>query len=149
MLIHNNGNASKEEICIFNKEAIYMGMEKQPFSQCRQIKHGTYPEYLEKCLTSFAEESSQGQSMGPGTKRYCFLNCVECAFRMLATSGGHISVMATVEGAVANTEKVSKAAPSPTSACSCDGTRAKGICGSSPTGAMAIAWQGGSQQVGE
>lgn len=58
-----------------------------------------------------------------------------------------ISVMAVVEGAAANTEKVSKAAPSCTSACSCDGIRAKGICGSRPTGAIAIAWQEGSQQM--
>ena len=58
-----------------------------------------------------------------------------------------ISVMAIVEGAAANTEKVCKAAPFRTSARSCDGTGAKSICESCPTGAVAIAWQEGSQQM--
>lgn len=70
-------------------------------------------------------------------------------FPMLVTPGSHISVIATVEVAVANTKKVSKAAPSLTSACSCDRIRAKGVCRNNPTGAMAIAWLRGSQQMEE
>lgn len=85
--------------------------------------------------------------MASGTKRYYFLSSTTCAFLILVTQGMHVSVMAAVEGAAGNTEKVSKAAPTPTSACSCDGTRARGFRGSSPTGAVAIAWQGGSQQM--
>lgn len=85
--------------------------------------------------------------MVPGTKRYCFLSSMTHAFPLLFTPGIHISVMAKAEKAVVNTEKVCKVAPAPTSACSCDRTRAKGICGSSPARAMAIAWQRGSQQM--
>lgn len=69
------------------------------------------------------------------------------AFLMLVTPGIHISLMATLEVALANTKKVSKAVPCPISACSCDGTRAKGIYRKSPTGTVAITCQGGSQQM--
>lgn len=80
----------------------------------------------------------------PGTTGYCFLSSTTCAFLMLVTVGTWVSVMATKEGTVTKADQVSKAGPSPTSACSCDGTRAKGLSGSNPTGAMAIAWQASS-----
>lgn len=68
------------------------------------------------------------------------------AFLMLVTPGACISVIATVDVAVRNTKKVSKAASSPTSACSWDGIRAKGICRNSPTGTMTIVWQGAANR---
>lgn len=82
--------------------------------------------------------------MVPGDYRMLLLNKQHELCLPDAGRSRHLDLCDGNSGKGSNKNKVSKAAASPTSVCSCDGTCAKGFYGSSPTGARAIAWQGRS-----